>query len=172
MTREAVEINRIDASSWITVKGDKYRYEASKAIDSDVETCWRFSAKKGLKNKAWISMIIEGQDVNELWLKNGFQTFIKKKYQYLPNARLKDIRVVFVYADRDSETVSFTLPDDKGAEWIVLDTGMHQNVDTVIIYVDSIYKGESRANEVCLTEVMLVRKTAVEQANAVEESQE
>ena len=157
--RVRVDILRIDGSSYIKGKTNKYQYEPAKAIDEDPSTCWEFSAKKGLKGKAWLAMIIEGETVDEVWIINGNQTTDKKgNAQYPLYSRLQDIQLQINYNDdRESKILDFTLPDENTGEWIKLDIGRHENVYDVWLYVQSIYKGKSKADTVCLSEVMLVQ---------------
>lgn len=161
-----VNIHRIDGSSFIVAKKNKYLYAPENAIDEDSSTCWRFSSKKGLKNKAWLAMIIEGETIDEIWILNGNQAYSSKgKYQYPLYSRLKKIRVNFdYYDDRERETLEFTLSDKKDGDWKKLDVGRHENVDEVVVYIDSIYKGKSYATTVCLSEFMLVQNAPADTA--------
>lgn len=156
--RENVGFDRIDASGYIRGKKDPYLYEPWRAADGDASTRWQFSAKKGLQEKAWIALELEGETIDELWLRNGLQyTNDNGRYLYADYSRLKEIRVVFSDNKGETESMRFTLSDDSAAGWERLVTGRHENIVDVIIYIDSIYKGSSNADSVCLTELMLVR---------------
>ena len=163
--RVMVSILRIDGSSYIKGKTNKYQYEPAKAIDEDPSTCWEFSAKKGLKGKAWLAMIIEGETVDELWICNGNRsTNAKGKNQFPLYARLREIRVEINMDDGGgSDTLSFTL-DDQSEGWQKLELGRHENVYDVWIYVESIYKGSSKKYNACLADLMLVQRAPAESA--------
>ena len=154
-----VDVLRIDGSSYIRAKKDKYLYEPAKAIDENAATCWQFSAKNTKKNPPWLAMIVEGQTIDEIWIRNGFQsTDSKGKDQYPLYARLKEIRVTFCYMEKEEpDVMEFTLTDENGSDWEKLDTGRHEDVYDVTIEVLSVYKGKSKKNNACLSEVMLVQ---------------
>ena len=162
--RVMVNILRIDGSSYITAKKNKYQYAPEKAIDEDPSTCWEFSAKKDLKGKAWLAMIIEGETVDEVWIRNGIQTTdTKGNAQYPLYSRLQDIQLQINYNDdRESKILDFTLPDENTGDWIKLDIGRQENVYDVWLYIQSIYKGKSKADTVCLSEFMLVQYAPAE----------
>lgn len=156
--REKVSLCRIDASSYIVARKDRYLYEPWHATDGDVSTHWQFSAKKGLQDKAWIAFILEDETIDEIWLRNGLQYVSDKgRYLYGDYSRLKEIRVVFFYDNEESETMRFSLSDDKANGWERLVTGRHEHVVDMVVYIDAIYKGTSKADTVCLTELLPVR---------------
>ena len=96
--------------------------------------------------------------VDEVWLRNGLQYYSSKgKYLYNSYARIKELRVVFEYAERENEVLAFALPDDVNTSWLVIDTGHHEDVYAVTIYIDAIYKGKDKANTLCVTDLMLVK---------------
>lgn len=157
--RVSVDILRIDGSSYIRDKKDKYLYAVWNATDDDETTCWQFSAKNLKKNPPWLAMVVEGQTIDEVWFKNGFRSVNSKgKDQYPLYARLKEVRVIFCHDEGDPEEVTFTLSDGREDGWEKIDTGRHENVYDVMIYVDSVYKGSSKKNNACLAEVMLVQR--------------
>ena len=158
-----VDVLRIDGSAFIKDKKDKYLYAPEKAIDEDDTTCWQFTAK----NDPWLCLTIEGQAIDGIWFKNGFRAVSSKgKDQYPLYARLKEVTVVIVYRDDNipHDTMTFTLTDENTGGWEKIDTGRRENVDLVWIYVNSIYKGSSKAKNACLSEVMLVQHTPSEYA--------
>ena len=59
---------------------------------------------------------------------------------------------------------SFTLTDDSSRDWQKLDTGRLEGVGDVLIYFQSFYKGKSKPNIACLSEVLLVQKAPAESA--------
>ena len=161
----SVNILRIDASAYIKGKKDEYLYAPWNATDEDSTSCWQFSTKKIKKNPPWLCMVVEGETVDGIWIRNGFQAKDKKgKDQYTQYSRLKDVTVVFVYTDenRENETLEFTLSDEMSDSWEKLDTGRHEDVDLVWFYVNSIYKGKS--SNACLSEIMLVQNAPAETA--------
>ena len=110
-------------------------------------------------------MIIEGETVDEIWIRNGNRyNDAKGKSQFPLYARLKEIRVE-IYMDNGggSDILSFTL-DDQSEGWQKLDIGHHEDVYDVWIYVESIYKGTKKAYNACLTDLMLVQRAPAESA--------
>jgi len=157
-----------EASSFIANKKDPEKWIPENAADGDETTCWQFSAKKGLKGKSWIAIAFNAaQTVDELWFKNGFWAYNDKgKDQYPINARLKGIRVEFLYGDGSAEyrdAKEYTLADDR-SDWQRIDIGRHEEVTRIRIAVLSSYKGSSFPNDVCLSEVMAVRNAPASSA--------
>ena len=155
----------IDGSDFVAGKKDKYLYEPAKVLDLDASTCWMFSTKNADRDKVWLGMIIEESTIDEIWIRNGFQADNSKgKDQYPLYARVKDIVVVFSYDEKESDQVKFTLSDDSSRDWQKLDTGRLEGVGDVLIYFQSFYKGKSKPNTACLSEVLLVQKAPAESA--------
>ena len=163
--RVSVDVQRIDGSGFVAGKKDKYLYEPAKVLDLDPATCWMFSTKNADKDKVWLGMIIEEATIDEIWIRNGFQADNGKgKDQYPLYARAKDIVVVFSYNEKESDSMTFTLTDDSSRDWQKLDTGRLEGVGDVLIYFQSFYKGKSKPNIACLSEVLLVQKAPAESA--------
>lgn len=164
--RVKVDFDRIDSSGYITAKKDRYLYAHWNATDDDLTTCWQFSAKNAKKNPPWLAMIIEdAQTIDEIWIRNGFQsTDSRGRDQYPLYARLKEIRVVLYYNEDESDELTFVLSDENNGEWEKLDLGRHEKVYDVWIYIQSVYKGSSKPNNACLTELMLVQRAPAESA--------
>ena len=164
--RVSVNILRIDASGYIKGKKDEYLYAPWNVTDEDHTTCWQFSTKNMKKDPPWLCMVVEGETVDGIWIRNGFQGQDQKGNDRYPQySRLKDITVVFVYTDDnplEQGSMTFTLTDENSGEWERLDTGRHQGVDLVWLYVDSVYKGKN--SNACLTEIMLVQNAPAESA--------
>ena len=158
----------ISASSFISNKNDPNRWSPANAADGNETTCWQFSAKKGLKGKSWLQLDYAfGAAVDEIWFKNGFWAVNDKgKDQYVINARLKAVKVEFLYAGEKKfrDPVEFTLADESRNGWQQFSVGHHENVSQVRIGVVSVYKGSSFPNDVCLSEVMMVRYAPAETA--------
>ena len=161
----SVNILRIDDSGYIKAKKDQYRYASWNAVDEDINTCWQFSTKKIKKSPPWVCLVVEGETVDGIWVRNGFQSVdAKGKDLYPQYSRMKDVTVVFVYTDgeKESDRMTFTLEDENTGDWDRLETGRHEDVDLVWFYIDSVYKGKS-AN-CCMTEIRLVQNTPAERA--------
>ena len=158
------------ASSFISNKQNPSLWSPTNATDGNETTCWQFSAKKGLKGKSWLQLeYYNGATVDEIWFKNGFWAVNDKgKDQYPINARLKGVKVEFLYAGESKfrDPVELTLRDESRTGWQQFSVGHHENVVQVRVAVVSVYKGSSFPNDVCLSEVMMVRYAAAETAMA------
>ena len=170
---DKVKIRLMDAqaNTFIANKKNPALWSPLKAVDGDESTCWQFSAKK--MKKAWITLLLSKDDVtvDEIWIKNGFWAYNDKgKDQYPLNARLKKIRVEFIYTNTNifEDGLEFTLPDSR-EDWVRLDIGQHFYVAGVRITPLSIYKGSAFPNDVCMSEVMLVQNAPAEIAMPPEE---
>ena len=134
---------------------------------------WRseqFSAKKGLKGKSWIGLNIGSpRTVEEIWFKNGFWAYNDKgKDQYSINARLKGVRISFLYSGEADyrDTLELTLKDEAFTDWQRFSVGRHDNVVSVRVAVLTTYQGSHYKNDVCLSEVMLVHYAPASTAKA------
>ena len=172
--RVKVCLQGVDASSFITNRSNPVLWVPGNAADGNESTCWQFSAKKGLKGKSWLDLLIgDGQDVSEIWFKNGFWAYNDKGGdQYGINARLKDVRVSFLYSGESGyrDEVALTLRDEARNGWQRFDLGQHRQVIAVRVAVWSTYKGSHYQNDVCLSEVMLVQNAPAATARAPQES--
>ena len=152
----------VDASSYIVNKQNPSLWEPANAADGNETTCWQFSATKGLNGKSWLDLFIGGaKTVDEVWFKNGFWAVNSKgNDQYVINARLKGIRISFLYDGGDAyrDPVAATLLDESRNGWQGVPVGRHDNVVAVRIEVISTYQGSHYKNDVCLSEVMLVQE--------------
>ena len=165
--RVAVIVDRVSATSFITNKKDPNRWIPDNACDGIESTCWQFSAKKGLKGKSWIEMIFEPETVDEVWFKNGFWGVNDKgKDQWVLNARLKEVKIEFLYDGGSGyqDPVTATLKDESRTGWQRVSTGHHERVRQVRVAVISVYKGSSFPNDGCLSEVMPVQIAPAESA--------
>jgi len=164
--REEVDILRVDSSSFIAAKKDKYKYACWNATDNDPSTWWEFSTSKGLKKKAWIDLELEADSLDEIWIRNGLQyTDSKGKYLYSFYSRMKDIRVtLYISGQEEGIELPFTLSDDTANGWTVIELGHYENVVDVKINIDSIYKAKKNPKVVCVTDLMPVKKTVQEEA--------
>ena len=158
----------VSASSFISNKNNPGLWSPANAADGNETTCWQFSAKKGLKGKSWLRLDYDyGAVVDEIWFKNGFWAVNDKgKDQYPINARLKAVKVEFLYAGESKfrDPASLTLADESRNGWQQFSVGHHENVVQVRVAVVSVYKGSSFPNDVCLSEVMMVRHASAASA--------
>ena len=164
-----------EASSFIKNKKNPDLWNPANATDGNETTCWQFSAKKGLKGKSWLQLnFSSGAVVDEIWFKNGFWAVNDKgKDQYPINARLKAVKVQFLYAGEKKfrDPVELTLADESRNGWQRFSVGHRENVSQVQIAVESVYKGSSFPNDVCLSEVMMVRHASAETAASPQDTQ-
>ena len=168
--RVKICLEGVEASSYIANKSEPGRWLPQNATDGNETTCWQFSAKKGLKGKSWIELYIGGeQTVDEIWFKNGFWAYNDKgKEQYSINARPKGIRISFLYAGEGDfrDATEWTLRDEAFGDWQRISLGTHRNVVSVRVAILSTYKGSRFQNDVCLSEVMLVKNAPASTAAA------
>ena len=173
--RVKICLQGVEASSYIANKQDPSRWVPANATDGRESTCWQFSAKKGLKGKSWIQLNIgEAQTVNEIWFKNGFWAVNDKGIgQYEINARLKGIRLEFLYSGETKfrDAAEYTLKDEAFGDWQRISLSAHENVVAVRIGVMTTYKGSHYKNDVCLSEVMLVKYAPAVTAKAPQAQQ-
>lgn len=174
--RVKVIAGKTEASSFIANKKDPNRWMPANATDGNETTCWQFSTKNGLKGKTWIQLTFdESQTVDEIWFKNGFWAVNDKGGdQYPINSRLKEVHVEFLFAGeavyRDAQAM--TLKDESRTGWQRFSFGnSRENVSAVRIYPWTIYKGSSFPKDVCLSEVMMVRKASADIAKPPLEGQ-
>ena len=174
--RVKICLSRVEASSYIVNKQNPSRWLPDNAVDGDESTCWQFSAKKGLKGKSWLALEIgSSRDVDEIWFKNGFWAYNDKGGdQYGINARLKGVQVAFRYSGESSyrDDVQLTLKDESRNGWQRFSLGHHTGVAAVRVAVLSSYKGSHYANDVCLSEVMLVQQASSSIAKAAQAEKE
>ncbi len=173
--RVKICLQSAEASSYIANKQDPGRWLPANATDGRESTCWQFSAKKGLKGKSWIRLNTgEPQTVNEIWFKNGFWAVNDKGIgQYEINARLKGIKLEFLYSGETKfrDAAEYTLRDEAFGDWQRIQLSAHENVVAVKIGVMTTYKGSHYANDVCLSEVMLVQYAPASTAKAPQAEQ-
>ena len=170
--RVRVLLKEVQAGTWIENKKNPLLWVPQNAADNDESTCWQFSAKK-LK-QGWISLVPQEEEViDEIWIKNGFWGYNDKGGdQYPLNARAKKVRVAFMYEGTSEydDPLEFTLDDSTGrTSWQKLAVGGHDSVERIRLTVLSTYKGKSFPNDVCISEVMLVKHAAAESAMAASE---
>ena len=150
----------VEASGYINNK-DKWIPEH--AVDGDESTCWQVRFKDSQKGKVWLQLNTGNeQTVEEIWFKNGFWAYnTDGKDQYYMNARARKIRVSFRYNGETAfrDEIELNLKDEVFTDWQRYSLGRHEHVAAVRMTVYSKYAGneESCVNDLCLSEVMLVK---------------
>ncbi|MBR3494047.1 MAG: hypothetical protein IKH38_01340 [Clostridia bacterium] len=163
-------LDRVQASSYIVNQQNPIKWVPENAVDNNETTCWQFSARRGLNGQSWLVLYLTAPEaVDMIWFKNGFWGYTEKgDDQYVINARPKMVRVEFLYAGesafRDSEQVA--LRDESRNGWQRASLRHRENVTAVRLVFTSIYKGSHFANDVCLSEVMMVQKAPASIAKA------
>ena len=154
-------LSGVTASDYIVNNSFPDRWIPEHATDGDESTCWQVSAKNDPKGKVWLQLDIPGErTVDEIWFKNGFWAYNDMgDDEYHMNARLKSVRVSFLYAGetkyRDETEVK--LRDEVFTGWQQYPVGKHEHVVSVKVAVWTKVKGKKYPNDVCLSEVMLVQ---------------
>ena len=159
---EYIPVNLADSTSYIVGK-DPEAYIPFRMIDGDEKTCYQFSAKESKLGEAYVYFFFETcGSFDEIWIKNGFWKKSDGKDQYLRNSRVKTMTVEFSYPDGDGyrDAVSVSLKDDKKRkDWTVISLDHKTQVHAVRFRIDSIYQGTKFKNDVCISEVMFVKRT-------------
>ncbi len=154
-------VQTADATSWI-VGRDPSAYTPDRMIDGREDTSFQFSTKKTRLGTMYLYFSFAGPvDLDEMWIKNGFWKFTDGHDQYTRNSRVKKMTIDFQYAGRtdfkDKKTV--TLKDDKARrDWTVINLGGRKGVTRVRILIQDIYKGSRFKTDVCISEIMFVKK--------------
>ena len=156
----SVPVSRVEASSWIEGKKPD-AYKPFRMTDGSEHTAWQFSTKKSrLKETYAYFYFDEPQEIDALWIKNGFWTVTEGLDQYTRNSRVKELGIAFRYEGSDDWTDKRTekLPDDKKRkDWQKVSLGSHSRVTGIRFRIMSIYKGKKFPKDVCISEVMFVR---------------
>lgn len=157
-----IPVNLADSTSYIVGK-DPEAYIPFRMIDGDETTCYQFSTKESKLGEAYVYFFFETCGTfDEIWIKNGFWKKSDGKDQYLRNSRVKTMTVEFSYPDGDGyrDAVSVSLKDDKKRkDWTVISLDHKTQVHAVRFRIDSIYQGTKFKNDVCISEVMFVKRT-------------
>lgn len=161
--RVKICLKSVEASKYIKNSKNPDKWLPEHVDDGDESTCWQVSAKKGLKGVVWLCLNVDPeQTVEEIWFKNGMWAYSDAgTNQYYINARAKKIRIEFLYSGEKKfrDSVTQTLKDEVFTDWQRFSLGTHKHVTSVRIWIDSMYKGNDPqyANDVCISEVMLVK---------------
>lgn len=156
-----IPVSQVNATSFIVGK-DPEAYTPFRMVDRDESTAFQFSTKESSPGSAYLYFEFDSAaSPEELWIKNGIWKKEKGKDPYARNCRMKEITIDFRYSGGDGyqDATAATLKDDKRrTDWTVVPLGQRKNVTGVRIRVDSIYKGTKFKNDVCVTEIMFVKK--------------
>ena len=157
-----VPIAQADATSYIVGK-DPTAYIPYRMTDGVETTAYQFSIKDNPLGNAYLYFTFDTPSaLDELWMKNGFWKKTDGKDQYDRNCRVKSMTVEFSYAG-DTEyhdPVQVFLPDDKERkDWFTTVLGRRTNVTGIRIRIDDIYTGSKFKYDVCISEIMFVKRT-------------
>ena len=160
--RVKVVASQVQAVGYIVNKKEPDRWLPENAADGNETTCWQFSKKKNKLGKAWLDLYYsKPQSADAIWFKNGFWSVnTAGEDEYAMNARPKEIRLEFLYSGESSyrDALKLMLQDDLSRRgWQRFDIGHRENITAVRLTVLSAYEGYRYPNDVCLSEVMLVR---------------
>ena len=159
-----IPVSRVDATSYIENKEDPTRWAPWRMTDGDETTAWQFSTKTTKLGKAYAYFDFESPvTFEELWIKNGFWKITDGKDQYTRNCRIKKMTIE-TRKTGSSDYVKLktvTLKDDKKRkDWQVIELPAAEDVTGVRIRIDSVYKGSKFKTDVCVSEIMFVRREA------------
>ena len=161
--RVKVCLQGVQVSDYVVQKSNPDIWRPEHAVDGNETTCWQVSSKKGFKkDRIWIQLNTgTPQTVDAIWFKNGFWAYNNEgDDQNSMNSRIKDITVSFLYSGESAfrDKVDLTLKDEAFTDWQRRsEIGHHENVVAVKIVIRSSYQGWKYKNDICLSEVMLVR---------------
>ena len=173
--RVKVCLQGVEASGYIVNHKNPDKWLPQNAVDGDQSTCWQVKFKDSYKGKVWFQMNTGNEHtVEEIWLKNGFWAYNDKGIdQYHINARAKSIRVSFLYTGETvfRDEVQLSLKDEVFTDWQRFTLGRHENVKAVRVTVYSKYPGSDSTcvNDLCLSEVMLVKYAPAASAKQAQE---
>jgi len=133
------EINDIVTSSNLKDKKDVYRYDESKLIDNDSNTCWVEGKKgSGIGEKITIKFS-KVEIINELYILNGINS---PKYYYLNN-RVKILNINGYDIELDDAGIN-------KIQTIILPKEL--KVKELTLKIVSVYKGK-KWNDTCISEI-------------------
>lgn len=158
----AIPVASVDATSYIA-GSDPTAYMPFRMTDGEETTAYQFSTKDTKPGDAYLYFsFCSPSTVDELWIKNGFWKTTNGKDQYTRNSRVKDMTVEFLYYGGSlyEDPIIVNLKDDKKRnDWTTVSLGRRREVTGIRIRIDSVYKGTKYANDVCISEIMFVKKT-------------
>ena len=156
-----VPVSYANATSWIVGSKDPYAYTPAKMIDGEETTAFQFSTKTTKPGREYLYFEFESPvTLDEMWMKNGFWKNADGKDQYTRNSRVKKMAIEVRYAGEEAYSAlkTVSLKDDKARkDWKVIEMLHAENVASVRIRVDEIYKGSKFPNDVCISEIMFVQ---------------
>ena len=156
-----VPVARVDATSYIVGSKDPAAYTPERMTDGDETTDFQFSTRTTKLGQEYLYFEFSSPaTLDELWMKNGSWRISDGKDQYTRNSRVKKMRIDVQYVGESGYTPlkTVSLKDDKvRKDWMVIDMLGVENVISVRIRIDSIYKGSKYKTDVCISEIMFVR---------------
>ena len=159
-----VPVALVNASSYIVGK-DPSAYIPFRMIDGEQTTAFQFSTKDSPLGNAYLFFEFEVPSaVDELWIKNGYWKKSDGKDQYLRNCRVKSMTVEFRCAGQDGyrDPLTAALDDDtERKDWTVIPLGHRTGVTGIRIRIDDIYQGSKFKYDVCISEIMFVKRTDI-----------
>ena len=159
-----VPVALVNASSYIVGK-DPSAYIPFRMIDGEQTTAFQFSTKDSPLGNAYLFFEFEVPSaVDELWIKNGYWKKSDGKDQYLRNCRVKSMTVEFRCAGQDGyrDPLTAALDDDtERKDWTVIPLGHRAGVTGIRIRIDDIYQGSKFKYDVCISEIMFVKRTDI-----------
>lgn len=159
-----VPVSSVDATSYIVGKNDPTAYAPFRMTDGEEATSFQFSLKTTPLGQEYLYFEFDSPvALDEMWMKNGFWRVTDGQDQYTRNCRVKEMTIAVRYsgsgAYRDLKTV--TLRDDgRQKAWKVIDMLGITQVTGIRIRIDQVYHGSKFPNDVCISEIMFVQKTA------------
>ncbi len=157
-----VPVSRVDATSHIVGSRDPAAYAPVRMLDGEETTAFQFSTGTTPLGQAYLSFDFDGPvTLDELWIKNGFWKITDGLDQYTRNSRIKKMTIFvrFAGADGDLPLREATLADDPARrDWQTVSLPGAQNITGVRIRVDEIYTGSRFPTDVCISEIMFVRR--------------
>lgn len=160
--RMQVPAAQADATSYIVGK-DPTAYIPYRMIDGIETTAYQFSVKDNPPGNAYLYFTFDVPSaMDELWIKNGFWKKTDGKDQYDRNCRVKSMTVEFCYAGETGyrDPIQIYLPDDRERkDWFTAVLGSRTNVTGVRIRIDDYYQGSKFKYDVCISEIMFVKRT-------------
>ena len=156
-----VPVSKVYATSYIVGKNDATAYAPFRMTDGDETTSFQFSTKTTPLGSEYLFFDFEEPvKLDGIWIKNGSWKEAGSKKHYTRNCRVRSMTVSVCLTDsNDYLFLQEITPGDNGAwtGWERFSLPGVENVTSVQISVDEIYKGTKFKNDVCITEIMFVQ---------------
>lgn len=158
-----VPVSKVYATSYIVGKNDATAYAPFRMTDGDETTSFQFSTKTTPLSSEYLFFDFEGPvKLDGIWIKNGSWKEAGSKKHYTRNCRVRSMTVSVCLTDsNDYLFLQEITPGDNGAwtGWDRFSLPGVENVISVQISIDEIYKGTKFKNDVCISEIMFVQET-------------